>query len=128
LHHEVSFNLSAQGDVSESSRSIIVVLDDRRLSVGTPEVNSQELIGFVGLDKDKWVNTISLLESCTIIVRSFLTISPHSPGALVESKASIPFAQSVDLLGVQFEIDLNVLVHQPSSLAFSSNKCLLRVG
>jgi hypothetical protein len=49
LHQEVSLNLTTKSNESEGSSSIIIEFDNRRHSIGASEVDSQELIGLVGL-------------------------------------------------------------------------------
>lgn len=129
LHHEVSLNLTTKGNESEGGSSIIIELDDRRHSIGASEVDTQELISFVGLHEDKWVNTVSLSHTLlSIIMRGFLTVSPHGPNTLGKLESSVSLTKTIDLLGAQLEVNLEVLVHQEGSLIHGRDKHLAALG
>jgi hypothetical protein len=74
------------------------------------------------------MDTISLLESRTIVMRGLLTVGPHGPSTFIKSKASVSLSKTVKLVRLQFEIDLGVSVHHPESLASSGDEGFVGVS
>ena len=60
LEEEEDLEVTTSGDVTESASTIIVKNKDWRLSIGIPEENTHEFFWVLGLNKSKWMNSISL--------------------------------------------------------------------
>jgi hypothetical protein len=74
LEEEVHLHLPTCGNVAEFGGAITVVGDDWGLSVGVSEVDTHEFALDLGLDQNKWMDTISLEATHSSIVWHFLGI------------------------------------------------------
>ena len=129
LHEEVGVDLTSSSDVSQDSLAVITVLDDWRHAVGVSEPDTHELVFLLAsLNKGEWVDTVGLLETGSIVIRSFLAIGPHSPGALLKLEFSVSLTKPKDALGRQFKVDLEVLIHNVASLVDGGDESFVSVG
>jgi len=108
LEEEVDIEASSSGDIAESARAIFVKYKDRGLSIGVSKENTHEFFWVLGLYESKWMNSISLLSTLTIIVRGLLTIGPHSPGTLLEVELTLSLSKTVNSLTWKLKIELNI--------------------
>jgi hypothetical protein len=109
LEEEVDLEACSSGDIAESARAIFVENEDWRLSIGVSEENTHEFLWVGGLDESKWMNTIGLLSTLTIIVRGLLAVSPHGPGTLFKVELTLSLSKTVNSLTWKLKIELNVL-------------------
>lgn len=120
---------AASRDVAEDGLAFLAVLDDGRHAVGVTEPDADELIFvLLSLDQGKRMHAVGLFESCTVIVRGLLAVSPHGPSTLVEEELAVALSESEDTLRGKCEVHLQVLVHDVASFTFGRKECFFRVG
>lgn len=56
------------------------------------------------------MNTHGLFASQSIVIRALFSSRPHSPSSFPKSELSVPFAESVNSLARELEVQLKVLV------------------
>ena len=88
------------------------------MRVGIPEENTHEFFWVLGLNQSKWMDTISLQSTETIIMRIALTIGPHSSSTLSKVELTGAFSETIDSLAWKSEIKLNILIQHDEVSSF----------
>jgi hypothetical protein len=110
FREEVDLELSTGSDVGESGVGSFFVGDDWRLGVGVSEEDTHPFVFLLGLDQSKWMNTVCLLSTLSVIIRSCSTVTPHGPCSWCEREFSGSFSKTVDSLTWNLEIKLHKFV------------------
>ena len=113
MNEKVYFYLASSCDVAEfASPRVLIKCNDCSLCIGVAEVEADEIVFALTLNKSKWMNTIEALASCSIIILIRLTISPHVPCAFFETKLMVSLSKAEDVLRRKVEVHLDELVHE----------------
>jgi hypothetical protein len=110
FNEEINFKFTTGCDVGKSSVLSSFVGDDWRLGVGVSEEDTHPFVFLLGLDQSKWVNTVGLESTGSVIVRSGSTVTPHGPCSWSEREFSGSFSKTIDSLGVYLQIKLHKFI------------------
>jgi len=122
LEEEVDFDVTSGCHVTQNASALVVVSNHWRLSVGVSEENTHEFRSSVCLNQQKWMDSVGLLESVTVIVGSFLTISPHSPGSFAKFELSDSLTEAKQVLRWKDEVHLDEFVGHVESRTFCTDQ------
>jgi hypothetical protein len=118
---EVHLELTTSGKVSKCVVTVGLVGDYWRLSIGVSEEDSHPLVFLLSLDESKWMDSVSLFSTSSIIVLTLSSIGPHSPCSWNKREFSLSFTESVDSTAWHLKIKLHEFVSHNKVRAVSEN-------
>jgi hypothetical protein len=112
MHEEVYFELPSNSDVTQLGCPVFVEGDYWSHSVRVSKVDSEKVILTLAPNKHEWMYSVASLPSRSIIIRAWLTMCPHVPGSLLQSKFVYSFTEPENILRREIEVHLDELVHE----------------
>ena len=99
--------------------------DNWRGSIGVSEVNTKELSWNHGLNESKWMNTVCLHTTLSVIQIAVLTISPHCPCTFLEGELSVSFSETIDSCCWHLQVELKISITNDEIRVFHVKESIL---
>jgi hypothetical protein len=108
---------------------VVLELDDRSLSIGISEIDTNVFLALLGLNKNERMDTV-LAAATKAGIKGRLSIeavAPHTPGSFTELEPVIALSKTILAPCRELDIHLNVLVAHDQILIFRGEQHIGRI-
>lgn len=130
MGEEVDFEHASKSDIAEDGfLGVVLELDDRSLSIGISEIDTNVFLALLGLNENERMDTV-LASATKAGIKGRLSIeavAPHTPSSFSELEPVIALSKTILAPCRELDIHLNVLVTHDQILIFRGEQYIGRI-